>query len=349
MLTSVPNQSPRGPEWRARRVARRDRSNRSRGCFSEGASSPRSTVASDMHLLVPRPASRHKVVMEDVADTVASSGRWSMPPPLAILRGVGQTLLDAVLPPRCAACRMITASDAGFCVDCWQKLDFMIGPACARCDLPFEQPQGDGALCGACMADPPPYSRVHVPIAYGEISRSIVMRLKYGRRTGFARLMARMMMRSLTAAHDGASGSMPLLVPVPLHRWRIWSRGFNQSALIARELAKLTGWPVAVDGLRRRRRTPPLRGLGRAARARTVRGAFAVAPDQGAALADRRVILVDDVFTTGATAAACARALLRAGASTVEVAAFARVIHRPEAISWSPADIDSGLVRPDIS
>lgn len=295
--------------------------------------------------------------MEDRSANAAPMPPWSIGQALILLRAGGAHLLDLVLPPRCANCRMITASDAGFCSDCWQKLDFLIGPACARCDLPFDQPQGEGAYCGACMADPPPYSRVHVPLAYGEISRSIVMRFKYGRRTGFARLMARLMVRSLAdaprpkPAEDAElpeTRMLPLLVPVPLHRWRIWTRGFNQSAELARALARDTGWPMAPDALRRHRRTPPLRGLGRAVRARTVRGAFHVAEDQRVALAGRQVILVDDVFTTGATASACARALLRAGASRVEVAAFARVLDRPDAADAFLTDIDTGRVEPDI-
>lgn len=253
---------------------------------------------------------------------------------------VGAAVVDAVLPPRCAACRSVTASDAGFCPDCWARLDFLIGPACSRCDVPFETPQGEGALCGRCMAEPPPYSRVHVPLAYGEVSRSIVMRLKYGRRTGFARLMARMIAGTVQRAV--IADDIPLIVPVPLHRWRLWSRGFNQSAEVGKHLSRLTGWPIAVDPLIRHRRTPPLRGLGRTARARTVSGAFAARPDARDLLAGRRIILIDDVFTTGATAAACAKVLLRAGASAVEVAAFARVVDRADADPTGLGRIDTG-------
>lgn len=255
---------------------------------------------------------------------------------------VGLAVVNAVLPPRCAACRVVTASDAGFCPDCWARLDFLIGPACARCDLPFELPQGQGALCGRCMADPPPYCRVHVPLAYGEVSRSIVMRLKYGRRTGFAPLMARLIAGTIQRNTDGSELDPPLIVPVPLHRWRVWSRGFNQSAEVGRHLSRLTGWPLLVDAIERHRRTPPLRGLGRTAREKTVTGAFKARPDARPLLSGRRVLLVDDVFTTGATAAACAKLLLRAGAGSVEVAAFARVVDRESAASDGHAVIDSG-------
>ncbi|WP_246202786.1 ComF family protein [Sphingomonas lacunae] len=238
-------------------------------------------------------------------------------------------VVDAVLPPRCAACRVVTGGDGGFCADCWAKLDFLVGPACSRCDVPFDIAQGEGAMCGQCIADPPPYSRVHAPLVYGEVARSIVMRLKYGRRTGFARLMARMIAGAVQRVER--AGDPPLIVPVPLHRWRLWNRGFNQSAEVGRHLAHLTGWPMEVDALMRHRRTPPLRGLGRTARLRTVAGAFSARPEKRNLLAGRRVLLIDDVFTTGATAASCAKALIRAGAAAVEVAAFARVVDRDRA------------------
>lgn len=295
--------------------------------------------------LVPRRRPRHKCAMEESASVTGPAGSWKRAweraQPLQGLQSALTAVIDAVLPPRCAACRAVTAGDAGFCPDCWTALDFLVGPACARCDIPFEVPQGEGALCGSCIADPPPYSRVHVPLAYGDVSRSIVMRLKYGRRTGFARLMARLIAGTLARVERVSGDLPPLIIPVPLHRWRIWSRGFNQSAEVGRHLSRLTGWPIAVDLIVRRRRTPPLRGLGRAARARTVRGAFAVTDAARDALQGRVIILVDDVFTTGATAAACARLLLRAGAASVEVAAFARVIDREEQSLAGQAIIDS--------
>lgn len=242
-----------------------------------------------------------------------------------LARGVG-ALIDFMLPHRCAGCGEIVESDGGFCVPCWTGLDFIAGPACARCDLPLPSAQGEGALCGGCIADPPPFSRVHVPLAYGDATRKLVMRLKYGRRTGTARLMAGLMAGSLSAVPETADDQQPLLVPVPLHRWRIWSRGFNQSAELAKVIARRTGHDLAVDALIRTRATASMRGLGRKARALSVRGAFAVRPEAKPLLAGRTVLLVDDVFTTGATVAACSRALLRGGAERVEVVAFARAL-----------------------
>ena len=153
------------------------------------------------------------------------------------------------------------------------------------------------------------------------MSRQVALRLKYSGRPGLAGTLARFMLRHLDCGAD-----RPLLVPVPLHRWRIWSRGYNQSALIASALAQLGGVPAGLDLLRRTRATPPLRGLGRRERALVVRGAFAPAPGAAPLLAGRRIVLVDDVYTSGATASACARILRRAGAASVEVLCWARVV-----------------------
>ncbi len=254
------------------------------------------------------------------------------------LRRGGAVIIDAVLPPRCAGCAMVVVGDSGFCSDCWQQLDFLAGRLCDRCGVPIEiDPSvaggraSDGLLCGGCIAEPPPYARARAPLAYGRLSRQIVMRLKYGRRTGTARLIARLMAPLLADyLRDTARPERAIVVPVPLHRWRLWTRGFNQSAEIARHLCKASATPLGVDVLERRRRTPPLRGLGRKARERTVAGAFTVPADRRAMIAGARVILIDDVLTSGATARACCRTLLRAGAADVRILAFARVLDRPD-------------------
>ena len=239
-------------------------------------------------------------------------------------RRAATALVDLLLPPRCPGCGMIVAGQDRFCSDCWSQLDFIVPPACACCDLPLPSAVGVDGLCGACMASPPPFARAVAPLAYGEKARGVVMRLKYGRRIGAARLMADLM--AMRLGERDPEDAAPLLVPVPLHRWRIWSRGFNQSALIARHLGERFDWPVDVDALVRTRRTAPLRGLGKQARAKEVASAFAVPADALARIAGRCVLLVDDVFTSGATATACARALKRAGAARIEVVAFARVL-----------------------
>lgn len=173
-------------------------------------------------------------------------------------------------------------------------------------------------MCGPCLAEPPPYSGARAAVAYGDAAKTVVLRLKYARRTAFAETAARAMARLMPAECD-------LLIPVPLHRWRLWSRGYNQAALIARALAT-PAVPSAVDLLLRAKATPVLRGLGAKGRARAVVGAFTLAPGAQGRLKGRHVVLVDDVFTTGATAAACTRVLLRGGASGVTVLCWARVI-----------------------
>jgi ComF family protein len=227
-----------------------------------------------------------------------------------------RSVLDFALPPRCGGCGTIVGEVDSFCHDCWAKLDFLQG-GCLRCGLPLQATEAE--TCGRCLANPPRLDRIRSAVAYDDISRSIAIRLKYGRKTALARTMSRYM-RALIEE----SSAPALLVPVPLHRARLWSRGFNQAAIVARQLSRRTGVPVAVDALRRVRATPPLKGMGMNQRRRTVAGAFRVNPS--ADLRGRTIILVDDVFTTGSTANACARVLKRAGAGRVDLVSWARVI-----------------------
>lgn len=175
-------------------------------------------------------------------------------------------------------------------------------------------------MCARCLAKPPRIARIRAAVAYGDIARGLAIRLKYGRKVAVARTMARYM-APLVAQSDGAA---LVLVPVPLHRSRLWGRGFNQSVLVARELSRRLGIAVDPASLKRTRRTPPLKGMSAIQRRKAVAGAFRVTDK--AAFAGRTVILVDDVLTTGSTAEACARTLQRAGASRVELISWARVV-----------------------
>jgi ComF family protein len=233
-----------------------------------------------------------------------------------------RSIVDFALPPRCPACGAVTAEPHRFCLSCWQSLTFLGDPCCRRCGLPFEY--GDSSLeCGRCLASPPRYDRLRAAVAYGEVARRVALKLKYGGKPGIAETLARFMERHLEAA---AGAGSPLLVPVPLHRWRIWKRGYNQAALIAGALSRRSGVPAAADLLRRTRATVPLKGLGRRERALAVRGAFEAAPAARDRLEGRAIVLVDDVFTSGATAGACASALKRAGAASVGLLCWARVV-----------------------
>lgn len=209
--------------------------------------------------------------------------------------------------------------DHRFCADCYASLRFIAPPWCAGCNVPFEYDLEDGALCGACLADRPRHAGVRAAVAYGEIARTVALRLKYGGRTGFAETVARLMLRHVPVGAD-------LLVPVPLHRWRIWSRGFNQAGLIAERLSAASGVAVDLDLLRRVKATPPLRGLGGPGRAKAVAGAFSVAPAARDRLRGKAVVLIDDVHTSGATSDGCTRVLLRAGAKSVTILCWARVL-----------------------
>jgi len=228
-------------------------------------------------------------------------------------------LADLVLPPRCPGCAEVTSADHRFCAACWGSLRFLGPPWCAACQTPFEFDRGEGTMCGECLADPPPHDGVRAAVAYGDVARQVALKLKYGGRMAYAATMAAAMARLMPEGAD-------LLVPVPLHRWRIWGRGFNQAALIADALSQASG--VAADAylLRRVKATPVLRAMGPRGRAKAVAGAFALAPDARAKLQGKTVVLIDDVHTSGATAKACARILKRGGADRVILLCWARVL-----------------------
>ena len=240
-------------------------------------------------------------------------------------RACVRSVLDFALPPRCPGCGTIVPEPHLFCLPCWTSLHFLGEPCCRRCGLPFPFEAGAAAECGQCLKEPPPFEQLRAAVAYGPIARKVALKLKYSGRPGVAETLAGFMARHLSPELEGTEGEA-LLVPVPLHRWRLWSRGYNQSALIAQSLSRRSGIPFAAAALRRTRHTPPLRGLGRNERALAVRGAFEVADATSPIIGGRRIILVDDVFTSGATAGACARTLKRAGAKRVEVLCWARVV-----------------------
>jgi ComF family protein len=246
------------------------------------------------------------------------------------LRAAFGLVVDVALPQLCASCRE-PVGDAGLCAACWAKLSFIAPPYCERLGIPFTYDPGPGILSMEAIADPPAYHRARAAVRYDEVARTLVHAFKYGDRLDLAPTMGRWMAnagRTLLSEADA-------LVPVPLHWRRQWARRFNQSALLAEVIGKevigqggngSSTLPVAYKALKRVKATPQQVGLSQSARAQNVQGAFRVPPEAKAEVAGRRLILVDDVLTSGATMDACARALLRAGARQVDALVFARVV-----------------------
>jgi len=244
-----------------------------------------------------------------------------------VTRRVGATArrgIDLILPPLCPSCTAPVADRGAVCGSCWSRLDLIEEPYCARLGIPFAYDLGAGALSAAAIADPPPYERARAVAVYDDVARDLILSLKFHDRGEVAKVLAPWMMRAGRALLADAD----LIVPVPLHRRRLWSRRFNQSAELAKELSRLNGIATAPMALTRIRATAQQVGLNASQRDANVRGAFAVTKAEALSLRGAAVVLIDDVITSGATIAACSRSLLRAGARQVDVLAFARVVER---------------------
>jgi ComF family protein len=237
------------------------------------------------------------------------------------LRAIARRSLDVALPRLCPVCRDLVA-DSGLCPSCWSKLAFIAPPYCPRLGIPFVYDPGPGILSMQAIADPPSYQRARAAVRYDDTARALVHAFKYGDRFDLAPMLGNWMARAGHELLDGADA----LMPVPLHWTRLWTRRFNQSAALAGAISKISGVPVAHEQLARVKATAQQVGLSRKDRASNVQGAFRVPPAAKAEVAGRRLVLVDDVLTSGATSDACARALLRAGAAEVDVLVFARVV-----------------------
>jgi ComF family protein len=238
------------------------------------------------------------------------------------LRKSASWLLDAILPPRCLKCGEIVADSGALCGRCWPELKFLSAPCCACCGFPFEFDMGEGALCAACTAERPLYDRARAALAYDDASRDLVLRFKHADRIDGAATFAGWMARAgaeLVASAD-------IIAPVPLHRWRLVRRRYNQAAILANTIGTLREKLVVPDLLVRRRATPSQGHLGRSQRQRNVAGAFALHPGRAQLAAGARILLIDDVLTTGATAEACVKALRNGGAKGVDLLVLARVV-----------------------
>ncbi len=244
--------------------------------------------------------------------------------------------LDFVLPERCPGCGAITPESGTFCSTCWSRIHFLGPPWCSACALPFAYEQPEEARCADCLAKPPRHDGIRAAVVYDDISRQIVLKLKYGGKIGMAKMIAAQLLR-----HLPEDRSSLIVTPVPLHWTRLWSRSFNQSALIGRELARLADLPFVPDMLLRTKRTPSLRGLASKERRQTVSKAFSLNPRWQGRIEGSRIILVDDVLTTGATSDGCVTVLKKAGADWVQLFCWARASRGEAIVDGQPLAIDA--------
>jgi ComF family protein len=230
--------------------------------------------------------------------------------------------LDTALPPLCPSCREQVADPGALCASCWSRLSFIARPYCERLGTPFAFDPGPGIVSAQAIADPPAFGRARAAVRYDDVARVLVHAFKYGDRLDLAPGMGRWMASAGRELLEDADA----LVPVPLHWRRLWTRRFNQAAALAKAISAETGGPVAHDILSRVRATRQQVGLTQSERDINVQGAFALTATGKAYLRGKRVVLIDDVLTSGATVDNCARVLLRGGALAVDVVVFARVV-----------------------
>lgn len=229
-------------------------------------------------------------------------------------------------PPQCIACEAATADAHSLCVACWNGLSLIAKPYCERLGTPFAVDYGMGMLSPAAIADPPRFDRARAVARHRDTARDLVSRLKYGERLDLSRLMSKMMLQ----AGQELLADADLIVPVPMHRFRLWRRRYNQAALLARDISRETGVPVSLDALVRVRHTRPQVELRRGERQQNLVGAFRVPPEKTIEITGRRVVVIDDVRTTGSTLNACAHILRKAGAARVDVLTFTLVAEGDE-------------------
>lgn len=234
-----------------------------------------------------------------------------------------QSVIRAIYPAQCVACDAQTEAENGLCGSCWRETSFISGLACDSCGAPLPGEDSDDAVqCDDCMKTARPWDHGRAAIVYTGIGRRLVMGLKHGDRLDLVGPAAQWMARRMAPLICADS----LFVPVPLHWTRLFKRRYNQAAVLAQEMGKITGKPTCVDALIRPHRTKPLEGHGRNARFEALAGAIVANPNRTDILANHRIILVDDVMTSGATLAAATEACKSAGAENVSIVTLARVV-----------------------
>jgi ComF family protein len=257
--------------------------------------------------------------VENGADPPATTA-----PKPGLFRRAFRALADIVLPPACMVCRTPIGEHDALCAACWREIDFIRPPLCDRLGMPLPFDTGAPTISALAAADPPPYDRARAVAAHAGSMRKLVHALKFHDRHDARRLLGKW----LVEAGRDLVPDAELVIPVPLARRRLLMRRFNQAAILAREIARLTGLRYEPLLLVRTRATASQVGLSRGQRRRNVAGAFAVPQRFAARVKGRKILLIDDVITTGSTVAACARALRRAGAARVDVLALALVTDR---------------------
>jgi ComF family protein len=238
------------------------------------------------------------------------------------LKTLAGALVDAVLPPRCLLSGEIVDRQGMLSPASWAELDFIAAPLCDCCGFPFDFATYPGALCGACLEDRPEFESARAALKYTDASRRLLLGFKHGDQVHAVRAF----IPWLKTAGAGLLEQADLIVPVPLHRWRLFRRRYNQSAVIGHYLARETGVRLAVDALRRVRSTPPQGHMGARDRKKNVRNAFDLNPARAENVQGKTVILIDDVYTTGSTVRECTKTLLKGGAAKVHVLCVARVM-----------------------
>jgi ComF family protein len=253
---------------------------------------------------------------------MAEAGELAPQAPGALTRA-GRRALDLIYPPLCVGCRDRVSGPHSLCAGCWNAMSFLEGALCSRCGAPFDIDPGDGSICGPCYSRPHAFDRARALLRYDDASKPLILAFKHADRLDHAPAFAHWLERVGRPLLEDAD----LVVPVPLHRWRLWLRRYNQAAVLGARLAALAAKPHEPLVLLRRRPTPSQGAMVSAkARRRNVLGAFRVPAAKAAAVRGKNVLIVDDVMTTGATLDACARALKRVGARRVDALTLARVV-----------------------